>query len=257
MARPAAHTIKVATPERILNAAEREFSELGFGGATLATIAKGAQITRASLLHHFPSKEELYARTVERAFNDLGKALSAEIGAEQDFIERLFMVLNVFYFFCEKRPGVARLITRQVLEREGPGRKLLLEQAAPLLSLVEAFIATEGAGLIRDTLPVRGAVMRVVSNVLLRASSDNLRVPLWGDANDATYQLDNDWSFACVTFLRPEAIDDALKTTAAMAEATRHQARSTLDDSSEVDASATSPSAAGTDPAGNSPQAGQ
>lgn len=256
MARPAAHTITVATPERILSAAEREFSELGFGGATLATIAKGAQITRASLLHHFPSKEELYQKTVERAFNDLGQALTAEIGTQQEFIERLFMVLNVFYLFCEKRPGVARLITRQVIEREGPGRTLLLEQAAPLLDLVEAFIASEGKSVLREGLDVRGAVMRVVSNVLLRASSDDLRVPLWGRAEDTVYELDNDWTFACVTFLQQGAIDDALKKTAAMAEATRRQARTTLDDSSEADASAISPSAAD-NAAGNRSIAGQ
>jgi AcrR family transcriptional regulator len=53
--------------QRILDAAEDEFSRRGFAQASMEGIAEGSSITKALLYQYFGSKEGLYAACVERA----------------------------------------------------------------------------------------------------------------------------------------------------------------------------------------------
>lgn len=52
--------------ERVLTEAVRLFSASGFRGASLADIARAADISKAGLLHHFDSKEALYTEVLRR-----------------------------------------------------------------------------------------------------------------------------------------------------------------------------------------------
>ena len=59
------------------------------------------------------------------------------------------------------------------------------EEVAPLLDRVERFLRLEGRGRLRPGLPVRAAVMQVVSAVLLRSAAGGLREALWGRGDHA------------------------------------------------------------------------
>jgi TetR/AcrR family transcriptional regulator len=63
---------KAADPERtraaILDAAEEEFGDHGFGGARMVGIAKRAGVTHGLLHYYFESKERLYEEVVRRLF---------------------------------------------------------------------------------------------------------------------------------------------------------------------------------------------
>ncbi|CUH66314.1 Rut operon repressor [Thalassovita gelatinovora] len=52
----------------ILAAAEKVFSEAGFGGATMQLIADMAGLPKANLHYYFPTKEALYRQVVENIF---------------------------------------------------------------------------------------------------------------------------------------------------------------------------------------------
>ncbi len=52
----------------ILAAAEKVFSEAGFGGATMQLIADMAGLPKANLHYYFPTKESLYRQVVENIF---------------------------------------------------------------------------------------------------------------------------------------------------------------------------------------------
>jgi AcrR family transcriptional regulator len=155
-----------------------EFGRSGRDGARLEDIAGAAGITRPSLLYHFASKDELYAAVVEGAFHRLGAALASAMEASRPFEERLDALSMSFVSFIEAEPELARLLLREMLDSRGGGHALLLSVGAPLLDRVERFLRREGKG--RGGLPVRAALMQLVSSALLRVSSGALSEPLWG-----------------------------------------------------------------------------
>ncbi len=59
------------TPTRILDAAERLFSEEGLQGVSLRRITKEADVNLASIHYHFGSKENLFRRVLERRIEPL------------------------------------------------------------------------------------------------------------------------------------------------------------------------------------------
>jgi len=185
MGRPAFVTIDVATPARLLDAAEAAFARRGYGDTKLAEIAAAAGIRRPSLLYHFASKQQLYATVVERAFADLGGALRQVMEGDAGFEARVHAMVRAFAEFLERRPHLAALLLRELLDDHGPGRDIVMAQVVPLLDVIEAFLRREGAGDMRPGLAVRAALMHVVSDLLLRAAAARLRDPLWGEGDHA------------------------------------------------------------------------
>lgn len=180
MGRPPASAHVVATPERVLEAAERSFAAVGYGAAKLADIATRAGIRRPSLLYHFGTKEALYAQTVERCFGRLRQALAEAMDAKGDFVARLEGTVARYVEFLDAEPQLARIVLRELLDGQGPGRAILLQQVVPLLDVLERFIRQQGHAVVRPEVPVRAAVLQVGTNALMRAAAGDLRQPLWG-----------------------------------------------------------------------------
>ncbi len=61
--------IRLENERIILEAAEKVFSEAGFGGATMQLIADVAGLPKANLHYYFPTKESLYRKVVNEIFN--------------------------------------------------------------------------------------------------------------------------------------------------------------------------------------------
>jgi AcrR family transcriptional regulator len=171
MPRPRADAHAVPTPERLLQAALPSFADAGFQAARLEDIAARAGVRRASLLYHFEDKDTLYAGVVRRAFAELREVLAGAMESEDP--DPVAGVVLAYRGFLDSRPEVARLILREVLDGRGPGREILVAEAAPLTQAVAEFLG-EGRAL-------GGAVMMVATNILVRAASGALRDPLWGD----------------------------------------------------------------------------
>ena len=181
MARPRATAEDLATTERLLAAAEAEFGERGFAAARLEDIARGAGITRPSLLYHFDSKEELYRAVIERTFAALRDVLALAIGGGDTFEERLDRAVSLPLAFVAERPALARLLLWELIDPHGAGHAILKAEVPPLLDLVERFVRTAGHGKVRRTLPVRAAILQISSAAITRAAAGALRKPLFGE----------------------------------------------------------------------------
>ena len=73
---------------RILNEAVVLFGEHGYAGASLADIANAADISKAGLLHHFSSKDELFCKVLERRDREDALSILVESPAgEGDTVE--------------------------------------------------------------------------------------------------------------------------------------------------------------------------
>ncbi len=175
----------IPTRDRLLAAAAQDFAAHGFVGAKLADIAAAAGVRRPSLIHHFGSKQALYSSVVERVFGELGAALAGAMEGLGDFEQRLLDMTRQFSDFLRERPEIARLLLREVLDGRGPGQAILLEQAVPMLRMVEDFVDREGGARIPAGFPLRASLMQAVANVVLWSAAGALRGPLWGESHKA------------------------------------------------------------------------
>lgn len=185
MGRPLASADALATPERLLDAAEQGFARMGFGATRLEDIAATAGIRRPSLLYHYESKSSLYAAVVRRTFARLGAALMQAMARRVEFAERLDGVVDTYARFLAEHPAHAQILVRELLDSEGPGREILLEAVVPLLDVLERFVRVEGHGLVRPDLPIRAAILQCASGIVLRSAAGALQGPLWGPVDHA------------------------------------------------------------------------
>src|SRR5258707_13659555 len=65
------------TRDRVLQVAQALFAERGYRGTSLRDIAKRIGIKAPSLLHHFPSKQQLYLAVLDKMFESLEDAANA------------------------------------------------------------------------------------------------------------------------------------------------------------------------------------
>jgi len=194
MARPPSSNRR-STAERLLDAAAEAFAVHGPHATRLADIAATVGIRRPSLLYHFPTKESLYAAVVDRAFRQLGDALGQAMTREDDFRARFDRIIGTFIDFIDEHAELARILLRELLGADGPGRTIVAQRVAPILDIVVRFIQRDGRKVIREGLAIRQAVLQITSSVVLRAASGDLSPLLWGD-EDATFSLAHTLFFA-------------------------------------------------------------
>lgn len=183
--RPRRDGKKPDTRSLVLHAARLEFASRGFAGAGLETISEAVGIRRPSLLHHFPTKDALYAAVVRDSFSELARALTGAMSSAGDFPERLDALVDAFTNFLDGDPAVASIVLREFLDGAGPGRDILRREVCAVLDAVERFVDSEGAGSVKDGLAIRAAIVQIASDALMRAAAGDLRKPLWGRGDHA------------------------------------------------------------------------
>ncbi len=186
MARPRSDAMLVPTAERLIEAASARFAESGFDRAGLQEIAQDAGITRPSLLHHFPTKAALYEAVVARAFAAIGRSLSDARGAHRGYARAALALFDAFSALLEREPWVARLLVREMLASDGPGRALIAERGRALLDALESDLRVLAGPLVPRNYPLRSALLTIASNALLQAGAGSLATPLWSASESRT-----------------------------------------------------------------------
>lgn len=122
-AQPARKRDGAATREAILAAAVVEFTEHGYARAGVRQIAERAGVTAMMINRYFGSKELLFARAVDRAFEP-----PTVIGDE--------------------RPGLSRAVARTLAERTSPGA----ERLDPFLLMLRSVSDPEAVDVLRRSI---------------------------------------------------------------------------------------------------------
>src|SRR5215212_5538578 len=99
--------------ELILEGATRVFAERGYSDASMAAIARAADITPAVIYDHFESKAELHVTLLERETEQMMAFVGTALAAAPDELSARFRAgIDAFFQFVAEHEFAWRLIFR-------------------------------------------------------------------------------------------------------------------------------------------------
>ena len=85
---------------------------------TTARIAAAVGVSEAALYRHFPSKRTMYAALLGFAEDTLFGLIGRIPGEQVSALDQCQRLLKIYLEFCEKNPGITRLLTGRALTGE-------------------------------------------------------------------------------------------------------------------------------------------
>lgn len=113
---PAARKRRRLRKEEIVLEATRLFAERGYEGASMGDLAERVGLRKASLFHHFPSKDALYATVLTALLENVKTAILQAALAEGSFAQRLDALSDALTAALGAQPHAARLLVREALD---------------------------------------------------------------------------------------------------------------------------------------------
>jgi AcrR family transcriptional regulator len=105
-----------STREAILDAARTGFAERGYAGASIGDIARAVGIAKASLLHHFSNKDELYTAVFERLLAEWFVKVEEAVAGHHEGWNQFDRGLTAGFEFFAENPDLVRLVRREALD---------------------------------------------------------------------------------------------------------------------------------------------
>jgi AcrR family transcriptional regulator len=119
---------KLATRERVLEAALGVFSEKGFHVATMDEVAERAGVGKGTLYRHFANKETLFNELVGQRLEELERKTKAILDGDDDVLTMITKYLRVYFEFFDRNQQLYRLIVQERLDVGAQVQDLYLKQ---------------------------------------------------------------------------------------------------------------------------------
>lgn len=117
--------------DKLLLAAIDVFSEKGYGAASMSMVATRAGLSKASVFHHFNSKERLYSEVFSAVFSSINSLLSnIEDQLTDNFEDSIRLITEAVLSFEENNANSIKLV---VWELMNPSTQEHQNQAKSLL----------------------------------------------------------------------------------------------------------------------------
>ena len=156
----------VATPRRILDAAERLFAERGYGGVALKDVVRAARVNGAAVNYHFGDKRNLYRKVIERGLQSREQAAPLETAPQADLSadERLRVFIgNLMIQLLDDSASskMSRLFLREAIEPTAAFARAVDELPKRQLSILDGIVGA----LMKGKAP-RALVRRISLSIL-------------------------------------------------------------------------------------------
>lgn len=137
-----------ARRDLIRDAALEVFARRGYHGASLDEIAQAAEISKALIYEHFPSKRELYVALLETHVQALFDRLASAAGTMEPGEVRLRAGVDAFLAFVEEQREAWRMLFRDAADPEVA--EVLVRVQGQANDAVAALIAADPAARAQD-----------------------------------------------------------------------------------------------------------
>ena len=154
------------TEQIILEAAEEEFLEKGYGNAKTVAIAQRAGVSHSMLHYYFRTKEQLFQKIFKEKVHTLTQMFHVVFEQNTDFQETLRSLIETQFKFVTQNPQLPMFIFREIVsnkENREWAIKILFPHLFPFLSTIEKMLHTEVAkGTVRP-IAIQDLLMNVVA----------------------------------------------------------------------------------------------
>jgi AcrR family transcriptional regulator len=157
---------EVNTEQIILEAAEAEFLEKGYGNAKTVAIAQRAGVSHSMLHYYFRTKEQLFQKIFKEKVQEFTKVFSVVFEQNTEFKETLRRIIETQFKFVAQNPQLPLFIIREILsskENREWAIKTLFPHLFPFISSIEKMLNTEiTKGAIRP-IEIQNLLMNILS----------------------------------------------------------------------------------------------
>lgn len=168
-----------ASHQEILTVAARLFSRHGFDGVSLSAIANAAGTSKANVLYHFTSKDQLYIKVIEASCVEVMGALALALDSAASIGDRLQDVASRHLEHLLEKPDLNRLILRELQHGDGERVHELVHGVLRehFNGIVDHVRSAQASGGIRSDIDPAVLVMSLLgSNLFFFAHREHLRV---------------------------------------------------------------------------------
>ena len=109
---------KPSRKEQILQSLATILEQSPGGRITNAGLAKHVGVSEAALYRHFPSKAKMFEELIEFIENSIFSRITRVMNEEIDAEKRCEKILGLILTFCERNPGITRILTGDPLAGE-------------------------------------------------------------------------------------------------------------------------------------------
>ena len=95
---------------------------------TTAKLAAELEVSEAALYRHFPSKARMYESLLDFVEETIFSRVTAVLNDAQDPLERCYQILLLVIIFCERNPGISRILNGDALLGENPRLRARVNQ---------------------------------------------------------------------------------------------------------------------------------
>ena len=183
---------KPSRKEQILQSLATILEQCPGGRITTAGLAEHVGVSEAALYRHFPSKAKMFEALIEFIETTIFSRISQILNEEQQADKRCEKILGLILTFCERNPGITRILTGDPLTGE---TDRLRQRVTQLFDRIEAQLRQ----IIRE-MPIRGQQEATVdpvvaANLLLSLAEGRISQYVRSDfARRPTTEWDQQWA---------------------------------------------------------------